>query len=340
MSKKINNLVESSVKHGPSELQRVGYLDGWRGLAILLVLVEHFTGLGSFIEAGRLGVDIFFVLSGYLMSRILFVKRVPITVFYKRRISRILPAFLLFVVTIYALDYLFTKTGEWENFIFTVFFIRTYIPAEPGIWGTAIPIGHLWSLNVEEHCYILLSAVALIKILKGREGIVLISCGIAAITVHIAYIKFPHVAPPSYALRTEVVASHLLLSAGYYLISPGFGRYIRPWMPVLALIIAALCYTKLFPWWSSVIISPFLLAFVVNHLSDTYKFVHSVLSINVIRLLGIWSYSIYLWQQPFFVYRSFFPFEIMALVPVIAVSLFSFYYIENPARAWINRNWR
>ncbi len=334
----IGRLVSSTVQHGPSELNRVSYLDGWRGLAILLVLEAHFIGFAS-VDTGRLGVDIFFVLSGFLMSRILFIKRVPLAIFYKRRISRIIPVFLIFVVITYASDFLLLNTGEWKNVFYTIAFIRTYLPIESGIWDATIPIGHLWSLNVEEHCYILLSTLTLLNLTKGREGVMLILSGIISIVIQISYIEIPSITPHDYDLRTEVVASHLLLSAGYHLIHHKFTRYIRPWMPILSFSIAVLCYTEMFPWWSSMIVSPFMLAFTVNHLSETYKFIHSLLSLSIMRLMGIWSYSIYLWQQPFFSYKGEFPFEILAVIPAMILGLLSFYCFENPIRSWLNSKW-
>lgn len=339
MSDKLDTVVLNSVEHGATELARVDYLDGWRGVAILLVLYAHFLAEGIWIGVGRLGVDIFFVLSGLLMSRILFVKRVPLPTFYKRRVSRVLPAFLLFVVVISVLDFLWLKTEEWRNFFSTVLFLRTYIPEDPGVWQTGLPIGHLWSLNVEEHCYLFLSIFVLFKVFKGREGVALIVSGVLCILIHILYMKNSSIAPPNYNLRTEVAASHLLLSAGYYLIRHHFVRYVQPWMPLAAVAIAVLCYID-FPWWGSVIVSPFMLAFAVNHLSETYKFVRSILSFNILRLMGIWSYSIYLWQQPFFVYKDTVFFGGYSIVLAIIVGVLSFYYFENPIRAYINKRWK
>jgi len=303
------------------------------------VLYAHFVGSGS-IDTGRLGVDVFFVLSGFLMSKILFIKRVPLKEFYKRRVSRILPAFFLFVIIIYVTDYFFIGAGEWKNFFYTVLFLRSYLPGEPDIWNTAIPIGHLWSLNVEEHCYILLSTFTLLRFLRGREGVALLISGVMAIVIHIAYVKIPLIAPPAYSLRTEVAASHLLLSAGYYLVRHHFVKYVKAWMPVVTFFGAALCYTEIAPWWASFMISPFLLAFTVNHLSETYEIVHSLLSSAVLRLMGIWSYSIYLWQQPFHSFKGELGNDLFALFFALTAGLLSFYCFENPMRAWMNRNWK
>jgi peptidoglycan/LPS O-acetylase OafA/YrhL len=74
--------------------QHLDYLDGWRGLAITLLLMGHFHPIPE-INFSAAGVNLFFVLSGLLMSKLLFVKAVPIPTFYQRRISRILPAFFV-----------------------------------------------------------------------------------------------------------------------------------------------------------------------------------------------------------------------------------------------------
>ena len=59
---------------------------------------------------------------------------------------------------------------ECGNVFYTLAFLRTYLPTSPGLWTNGLPVAHLWSLNVEEHCYIFLSIVTLITPLRGREG--------------------------------------------------------------------------------------------------------------------------------------------------------------------------
>src|SRR5215468_5050609 len=79
----------------------VPYLDGWRGAAIGSLLVGHFTPLPG-IDFGRVGVELFFVLSGRLMADILFVRNFALPAFFRRRISRIWPALVLYVLGIAA----------------------------------------------------------------------------------------------------------------------------------------------------------------------------------------------------------------------------------------------
>ncbi|MCJ8320347.1 MAG: acyltransferase [Colwellia sp.] len=340
----INNLLSGSIEHGKTELHRLDYLDGWRGLAILFVLISHFIPIISGINLGRLGVDIFFVLSGLLMSKILFIRRVPLNIFYKRRISRIFPVLFIFVTTMYLSSYIFELSSEHENYFYSLFFLRTYFPETPDIVHTGIAIGHLWSLNVEEHCYMVLSVIAVISFWRKKEFIPLLILGCMAIAMKFIYMFTPQLTSANYDLRTEVVASHLLISAGYFLIKHHFTAYVRPWMPIVTFSLAVACYLDIAPWYSSWLISPFLLAFTVNHLDQIPEGCKRLLSIKPLRLLGVLSYSIYLWQQPFYYIGvkegEYFPFSgLYFLLMAIIVGALSFYKIENPIRRYLNDKW-
>lgn len=330
-------IADDSTRHGASELERIDYLDGWRGLAILFVLQEHFLNIAGF-DSGRLGVDIFFCLSGFLMSRILFVQRVPLATFYKRRISRILPVFLLFVLLVYGTALVTGRPGTWAEFLATLAFLRTYLPAEPGIWHTHLPVGHLWSLNVEEHCYVLLSLLTIVAAVRRRAGWLLMLLGAAAVAVQIYYDRHPGVAAADYEIRTETASAFLLVSAGYFLVRDRFVPLVRPWMPLAALALALPLYWHGFGGGIAEAAVPFLLAFAVNHLGQLAAVVRRALAVAPLRLLGIVSYSVYLWQQPFYQFRAQFP-PGMALAGALLAGAASFYLFENPIRSWLNRHW-
>lgn len=340
----LNKIVNNASEHGTSELKRIDYLDGWRGMAILLVLINHFFQIEG-INLGRMGVDVFFVLSGMLMANILFVKKVPLSIFYKRRISRVLPVFIIFISTICLLSATLSLSSEHSNYFYNLFFIRSYYPVTPNLWNTGLPIGHLWSLNVEEHCYILLSLITLIPLLSKKAYVPIIFLGCSSIVLMYLYIKFPSMASDNYRLKTEIVASFLMISAGYFLIKDKVERFIPCWAPIITLILAFLCYSSYSPHWSAQwLLSPFLLAFTVNHLNLIPDFFKNLLSLLPLRLLGIWSFSIYLWQQPFYYYgtkggEAFFLAGPILLVISIFVGAASFYLIENPARKYINEKW-
>ena len=193
----------------------------------------HFFSV-AVIEVARMGVDIFFALSGMLMANILFIKRVPLSTFYKRRISRILPVFFLIVSLIYLSSYIFNLSEEQKNYFYTLFFLRSYLPAKPSIWNTGLPIGHLWSLNAEEHLYMLLSVLTLNSIFRKREYIPLFLLGGGSIVLFYIYSKYPSMVWKSnFYMHTEVVAAHLLLSSGYFLIRHHFENFVLSWFPIV-----------------------------------------------------------------------------------------------------------
>lgn len=345
----LNRILDGAQNHGQTTINRVDYLDGWRGIAIGLVLLAHFLRDWQYGFAfGRMGVDVFFVLSGLLMSNILFVKRTPLTTFYKRRFSRILPAFLFFSLAIYTMVFFKNPAHpELDNILYTLSFLRTYLPADAvHMWKTGLPIGHIWSLNIEEHCYILLSLITLIGLLRGREYLLILILGIACILLRWLYLAKPEYASNNFDLRTEINASHLLISAGYFLLIRNIKINIPSWLPLLSFIGAFFCYTPYVHEYARWALSPFFLAFAANHLAETPAFFKKALSFAPLRLLGILSFSVYLWQQPFFYYfqkvNTSVPLTISAPLGIslsIVFGCLSFYMIENPIRRYLNNHW-
>lgn len=142
-------------------MRRVPVLDGWRAAAILLVLVHHVgqefypsedSYAASFTRFGAFGVDIFFGISGLLITRLLLEQRrtgcsFELRQFYIRRAFRILPPCFAFLA-VYSLLGLWKS--NWE-LLSSLLFFRNYVPARLTSYGT----GHLWSLAVEEHFYLL-----------------------------------------------------------------------------------------------------------------------------------------------------------------------------------------
>lgn len=332
----VDTIISNSASHGGESIARIDYLDGWRGLAIMLVLISHFDGVPS-AGMGRMGVDIFFVLSGMLMSHILFTKRTDLKTFYQRRISRIFPAFILFVVVVFSTGHfngISSSPGEW---IATLTFFRTYFPVGEGLWDSPLPIGHLWSLNVEEHSYIIMSLLALVLARRMNAGWMLIAIGFGSQCIGLLYTRVPSVAPDNFPIFTEASLAFIFYSAGYNLIKGRFRPYIFSWFPLLTLGIAAASY---YSWTPREInfLAPALLAFTVNHLAEVPAVIKRALAFKPLRLMGIWSYSIYLWQQPFYEFYKSSPLLIYPVL-TIAVGVMSFYWIENPARKWINNAW-
>ena len=337
MLRRLSGLLRNSFSLPESNLP---LWDGWRGLAILAVLIGHF-GNTEFIKEDRLGVDIFFVLSGMLMARLLFEKRTDLKTFYIRRFSRIFPALLVFVLCMFGgatvVGWHYTATEVIANLIF----IRTYFPADPHIWSGEIPVKNLWSLNVEEHAYVIMSLMTLLAVSTLTTARLMFAIALTSVAIGLYYNATQVYTETWFLLRTEAALSFIMVSAAYRLFLHNRPVTVPGWAPVLALLLAACCYLVALPFWMSFVFPPFLLAFSVNHLQDAFSLFQSLLSNRVIRLFGLWSYSIYLWQQPMFEYKWAVPGPDFAL-PVVATvlaGLLSHAFIESPARSAINNWW-
>ena len=314
--------------------------DGWRGCAILLVLIGHFFDT-QWVWEDRMGVDIFFVLSGMLMSGILFEKRLSLRDFYIRRLSRVFPVLFVYVIFIFTFSWLYTIEFTATEVVSSLLFMRTYLPVEPHIWETGVVINHLWSLNVEEHAYVLLSLMSLVLIKRNQIGVLLLL--LAAASMALGFYQFNRLSTDElnlYLIRTESAIVFILFSAGYGLLRRQYKWTVHPWVPVVCVLLAFLCYAHAAPLWLVFAVSPVLLGVSVNHLDRLPVVINQFLCIPAIRYMGLWSYSIYLWQQFFYNTSWVYPGgPLTACVLAILVGIASFYIVENPVRLWINNRW-
>ncbi len=139
-------------------------IDGLRAIAVLAVVFYHF--FPTQLPGGYVGVDVFFVISGYLITQIILSKLVTqqwsIADFYARRIRRILPAVTVMVVTTIGLGWVFFAGPEWQELGRHVvagvsFFANILLYTDVNYFNADItykPLLHLWSLGVEEQFYI------------------------------------------------------------------------------------------------------------------------------------------------------------------------------------------
>src|SRR5271170_6931420 len=139
---------------------RIKRLDILRCAAVLLVLFHHTAVLPSISQMGFVGVDLFFVLSGFLISGLLYEeyhKRGSISFprFFIRRGLKIYPAFYVMLLVTFIVQLAAGKLSGWGAYLREILFIQDY---KPGIWT------HCWSLGVEEHFYILLPILLLFLI--------------------------------------------------------------------------------------------------------------------------------------------------------------------------------
>jgi peptidoglycan/LPS O-acetylase OafA/YrhL len=320
--------------------KHLDYLDGWRGLAIGFLLVGHFFPAPG-INLGSVGVSLFFVLSGWLMTRLLFIEHTPISTFYRRRVSRIFPVHLVFIGAVVALSALFRRPMDWTEIAAAALFLTNYFPE---LDNPTLPFGHIWSLCVEEHSYIVLSAVAV----AARRGwvepkralaVLTVACSLFAIWYWMRYSGRELVFAKWN--QSEVAAYGILLS-GLLLLhfhQQGIPRVHPLVCPALMVLGIAL------HWWSvpdpvRTLCGVGAFALAVNLLPSAPRALHAVMSVRLLRQLGLWSFSLYMWQQPFYVHahRGEMP-MMLAVLAALAAGIASFYLIERPVRQYLNRVW-
>jgi peptidoglycan/LPS O-acetylase OafA/YrhL len=321
--------------------QYLPYLDGWRGLAIGFLLLGHFFPVPG-INMGEVGVDLFFVLSGFLMARLLFLDEVALPLFYRRRIARIFPAVFVFLVLVLAAYAILGRTIDWRESAFAATFLNNYFPGQPG--AAVMPFGHIWSLSVEEHSYIVLSLAALAvrkRLLGARAAVGLLALLSAAVGIWYWHSYTGTRLHFDRWLRSEVSSFGILVSS--FLLLCFHGRQL-PRMAGLA--VPALAGLGLvLHWWTvplpvATIAGVGALALAINLLRAAPPWLHALLSFAPLRRLGLWSFSIYLWQQPFYLLAArgvLAPPAALAIAIVAGIA--SYYLVEQPARSWLNRRW-
>ena len=152
---------------------RIKELDGWRALSVLLVIIDHFSifrigdplaphhKLDQFLQdAGPLGVRVFFVISGFVICRLMVVEEsrygvVSLRGFYLRRAFRILSPFGLYLAAVCLLFGAGFLNGSWRGIASGALFLCDLKPASHASWL----VSHTWSLAVEEQFYLVFPAL-------------------------------------------------------------------------------------------------------------------------------------------------------------------------------------
>jgi len=320
--------------------QHLDYLDGWRGLAIVTVLLGHFWLDALRPGVSALGVAFFFVLSGRLMAEILFLRQTRLPVFFARRFSRVYPGLLCFVVLVSLgfrdTPYVHDILSAFSALTFTLNYVVIYV--EP-----IALMDHVWSLCVEEHGYIVLAAVALaVRRWHWPAAPVMLVCGAAAVANAVLRTDVfgqPHV---HVFWRSDVQVAPIFLAAGLFLLlrERRDSLWTRPWIAPAALLLGGALRLSGADVALSFGLGNLLLALAVATLDSSLAALRNTFSAPPLRLFGIWSFSIYLWQQPFYklAHHGFLS-VVLALLGGCAAGLASFYLVEGPARAFLNRRW-
>ena len=330
-------------------------IDGLRALAVVPVVLFHASIPG--FNGGYVGVDIFFVISGYLITSIILndlqKERFSFVDFYHRRAKRILPALLtmLLVTTIVAYLVLPPKLLQMysQSLVSVVTFSsNVYFYSRNGYFDVAseeLPLLHTWSLSVEEQYYIFFPLLVFFMWRYKRAWLphIILLIGITSFLLS-NYLVYKNAIAPNFYLifsRAWELLSGALLAI--YLTQSATcshsSKQLWSFAGLLMVIASITLYQQSTPFPSVFSLLPVGGTLLIIRFADKSTIVGQLLSQKSIVYVGLISYSLYLWHQPIFAFLRILqlgePSASMffyAIVTTLIVSIASYLYIEKPAR--------
>ena len=330
-------------------------IDGLRAIAVLPVILFH-AGFSLF-SGGFVGVDIFFVISGFLITSIILKEmhlgKFSIIHFYERRARRIFPALFLVIFSCLPFAYFILLPDAAEDFSKSIvsastFWSNIFFWTQAGYFDTQAelkPLLHTWSLAVEEQYYIFFPVLFLLFWRWGLNKIIGILVLTFLLSLSLAQWGAYNVPNPTfYLLPTR--GWELLIGAfvAIYLYKTPI-RKDNPFQQVgsifgLAFILFAIFnFDKETPFPSLYALVPTIGTALIIIYANSGTFVYRLLSIRVIVMIGLLSYSAYLWHQPILAFarhaidEDLTPSLMFALsMAVFPISYLSWKYVENPFR--------
>jgi peptidoglycan/LPS O-acetylase OafA/YrhL len=286
----------------------IATLDGWRAIAVLMVMASHFEAGylfghnwgGSIWNTGQHGVQIFFVLSGYLITTTLLREdKIDLRHFYVRRFFRLMPAAWSYLVLLGLLTALTPIAAIGKDAWACLFFFRNYVPETAANTCTE----HFWSLSLEEQFYLAWPPI-LALLGRRRAGFAAAAGAIAVALYRFFFIGAAH---NFYAFQhTEFRADGLLVGCLLALVLQR--QSVKAWFCRHGRIVFWLCLVPLA--WDlyryaangfMTLNESVLLALVIGSTSlNPRSLPGRVLEWPHLKALGIMSYSVYLWQGLFF----------------------------------------
>lgn len=337
-------------------------IDGLRSVAVLSVILFHLNA--AWLSGGFLGVDIFFVISGFLITSILYrdiqAREFSFTTFYTRRIKRILPVFFVVLLVAMLLVYSVWTKGEAHLMgriaMSAIGFASNFLLSLSGAYfdpdmEESIFL-HLWSLSVEEQFYFVVPSVLIglvacrytrphiLKILTGMGILLFLSgfilkpwLGLGNATYYMPHLRF-----------AEMLVGSLLaigLAQGYRV-----SESVLKWLAPLSALVLLGCFfvgdifaLPLFP--GPLALLPCLATAIILHPSSRGHIVSRFLSLKPMVWIGKISYSLYLWH---WVVLAFFRYYLdsseplslqlvcVSVVIMFVLSVLSYYGVEQPVR--------
>jgi peptidoglycan/LPS O-acetylase OafA/YrhL len=330
-------------------------IDGLRAIAVFSVIFFH-AGIKVF-SGGFVGVDIFFVISGYLITLILISenekKSFSLMQFYERRARRILPVLILLMFTCIPFAWALMNPVELRQFLMSLLSVSTFssniffmlktayfdLPSEKN------PLLHTWTLAVEEQYYIVFPILFLAIWKFNRKLLLVFICIVAGASLGLAqYSLSKYEAISFYLLPTrawELMIGSLLayfVSTSSINLSKSFSQ-VGEFIGIMLIFYSIFFFDKNTPNPSIYLLIPTLGTALILLFSSKHTLVGTLLSYKPLVGFGLISYSLYLWHQPIFAFnRIKLPNEqseiqfIFLIFLTVILSYVSWKFIETPFR--------
>lgn len=331
-------------------------IDGLRALAVVPVILFH-AGFHHF-SGGFVGVDVFFVISGYLITSIILVEmeqgRFSLVNFYERRARRILPVLFFVMAACFPFAWLYLMPVDMKDFIQSILAVSTFSSnilfwLESDYFDTAAelkPLLHTWSLAVEEQYYIFFPLFLMFSWKMGKSWVVTV-----LFLIFLASLALGHWG----AYNMPTASFYLLPTRGWELLLGVFAAFYlsrhTPQLPyrwlnnLLSLLgFALICfatfvYDETVPFPSMYALVPTLGTLLIIVFAQEGTLVNRLLSVKLFVGIGLISYSAYLWHQPIFAfvkYRSFTEPSTLLMsglcLAVVLLAYLSWRFVEKPFR--------
>jgi peptidoglycan/LPS O-acetylase OafA/YrhL len=323
-------------------------LDGFRGIAIIMVVFFHLhLSWNDFyvrIFNGALGVQIFFVLSGFLITTLCIKEKVvtqniSLRNFYLRRSLRIFPVAYLFIFVLIILNLVFKFNINYMSILGAALYLMNL--AYFGKYSSESKTGHFWSLAVEEQFYLVFPFI-LKKNFRAYLTALLAIIFLLPLLICLQHFynglnndvitKLTH-----YLIKFQGITVGCLFSVLVFKYPFIVNNKMKVAANILAIVLILWIhcegYFSLKMAFSNLLISFLVGHIIITNLAPANDFIFKALNTKFIKTVGVLSYSIYIWQQlftyhddrfPFFINK--FPFNIVSLV---IVSWLSYYFYER-----------
>lgn len=294
-------------------------IDGLRALAVLPVILFH-AGFDAF-RGGFVGVDVFFVISGYLITTIILSEleqgKFSIVDFYERRARRILPALLLVILVCMPAAWLWLLPSDMKDFsqsliAVSIFSSNILFWHNSGYFDTAAelkPLLHTWSLAVEEQYYVLFPPFLMLFWRFGKRWVLVLLGFLFICSLAVAqWAAHAEPAAAFYLLPTRVWELLIGAFAAFYLSQAkrkDFDRYfceVGGWLGVSLIFCAVFTYSKATPFPGLYALVPTLGTVLVILFATQQTTVGKFVGNKFFVGIGLISYSAYLWHQPLFAF--------------------------------------